>query len=97
MNNKSLLLLVAFINVIMMFMLIDKQNKIIKQLYELQQLQEQKNIALENNKELMLTLHKEKQLSVIESYAKNNLQMNRIKLNDIQRVPKKIVIPDQGT
>lgn len=96
MNNKMLLLVVAFINIIMMFMLVDKQNKIIKQLYELQQLQEQKNILLEQNKELMLQLHKEKQLSTIESYAKNSLQMNRMNLNDIQKLPEKIALQDQG-
>ncbi|MBI2344650.1 cell division protein FtsL [Candidatus Dependentiae bacterium] len=90
MNNKMLCLLVIIINIIMMFLLVDKQNKIIKHLYQLQQLQEQKNLLLEQNKELMLELHKEKQLSMIESQAKNNLQMEKIKLNDIQRLPEKV-------
>lgn len=94
MNNKMLLFVVAIINIIMMFMLVDKQNKIIRQLYELQQLQEQKNIKLEHNKELMLELHKEKQLSTIESHAKNNLQMQKMTLSDIQRLPEKIVAQD---
>lgn len=92
-----LLLLVAIINIIMMFMLVDKQNKIIKQLYELQQLQDQKNIALEQNKELMLQLHKEKQLSTIESYAKNNLQLERMTLSDIERLPEKAISQGQGS
>ena len=88
MNNKALILLVAIINIIMMFMLVDKQNKIIKQLYELQQLQEQKNLVFEENKNLLLQLHKEKQLSSIESYAKNNLQMQRMTLSNIERLPE---------
>lgn len=95
MNNKTLLLLVAIINIIMMFLVVDKQNKIIKQLYELQQLQEQKNILLEQHKDLMLQLHKEKQLSVVETYAKNNLNMEKITLQDIKRLPEKIAVQAQ--
>ena len=97
MNNKTLLLVVAIINIIMMFMLVDKQNKIIKQLYELQQLHEQKNIQLEQHKDLMLQLHKAKQLSMIESHAKDNLQMQRMTLSDIDRLPEKIVEQMQGS
>jgi len=88
MNNKRLVFLVAIINIIMMFLLVYKQNKIIKQLYELQHLQEQKNIIFEQNKNLLLDLHKEKQLSTIESYAKNNLQMERMTLSNIERLPE---------
>ncbi len=97
MNNKMLLVLVAIINILMMFMLVDKQNKIINELYILQQLQEQKNMLLEQHKELLLQLHKEKQLSTVETYAKNNLQMQKMTLNDIQRLPQKIVSQDPGT
>ena len=88
MNNKKLLLIVGIINVFIIFMLIDKQNKIIKELYELQRLQEEKNIIFEENQELILQLHKEKELSSVESYIKNNLQMNKIALSDIKRLPE---------
>ncbi len=88
MTNKQLLFLVAIINIIMMFMLIDKQNKTIKELYDIQQLQEQKNIALDQYKELMLELQKLKQLSTIEEHATKNLHMRSMKLNDIQKIPE---------
>ena len=80
----------------MMFMLIDKQNKIIKQLYDIQQLQEQKNMLLDEHKELMLELHKLKQLSTIEQHAIKNLHMHAMKLNDAKKIPEVLENKTQG-
>lgn len=87
MTNKQLLFLVALINVIMMFLLIYKQNKIIKELYQLQQLHEKKNELLEKNKELLLQLHKNTQLSKIEQIANNNFDLQRMTLKDVSKIP----------
>jgi len=96
MTNKKLLFLVAIINIIMMFMLINKQNKIIKELHDIQQLEEQKNIVLDQHKELMLELQKLKQLSTIEEHAIKNLHMNPMKLNDVEKFPEVIENKTQG-
>lgn len=96
MTNKKLLFLVAIINIIMMFMLIDKQNKIIKQFYDIQQLQEQKNMLLDQHKELMLELHTLKQLSTIEQHAAKNLHMHSMKLNDAKKIPEVLENKTQG-
>lgn len=83
MTNKQLLMIAATINIVMMFMLAYKQNMIIKQLYELQQLQEQKDQLLEEKKELMLTLHQQTQLSAIEDDAKKKLNLRSMNLQDV--------------
>lgn len=83
MTNKQLLIFAALINIVMMFLLAYKQNMIIKHLYELQQLQEQRNELLEEKKELTLSLHKLTQLSTIEAHAKNELKMQSMTLKDV--------------
>ncbi len=83
----------------MIFLLIHKQNKIIKLLYELQQLHEQKDTLLQEKKELTLAYHKGQQLSSIQSFAKNNLSMNAIKLKDAKTInisPKQTNTQEQG-
>ena len=82
----------------MIFLLIHKQNKIIKLRYELQQLHEQKDALLQQKKGLTLAYHKGQQLSSIQSFAKNNLSMNAIKLNDVKTInvsPAKTNTQDQ--
>lgn len=87
-TNKQLLFLAALINIVMMFLIVHKQNKIIKYLYELQQLQEHRNELLEQKKELTLTWHKLTQLSTIEAHAKNNLNLRSMTLKDIHHLEK---------
>jgi hypothetical protein len=70
----------------MIFLLVHKQNKIIKALYELQHLQEEKEALLQQKKELVLADQKGQQLSSIQSFAKNNLQMEPITLKETQSV-----------
>jgi hypothetical protein len=70
----------------MIFLLVHKQNKIIKALYELQHLNEQKEELLQQKKELVLLDQKGQQLSTIQSFAQNNLQMVPIKLKETQAV-----------
>lgn len=89
MTSKKLLILAAFINVLMIFLLVYKQNKIIKHLYDLQLLQEQKNDLQEQKKELMLTLHKLTLLSTIETHAKDQLKLRSMTLNDIHTISPK--------
>ncbi|MFA5999332.1 MAG: cell division protein FtsL [Candidatus Babeliales bacterium] len=86
MKNKTLLLLAVCINLIIIFLLIHKQNKIIKLLYENQQLTEQKEILLQQKKMLTLQYHKGQQLSSIQTFAKNNLKMSAIKLKEAKTV-----------
>ncbi|HSW75665.1 MAG TPA: hypothetical protein VLG50_01365 [Candidatus Saccharimonadales bacterium] len=86
MKNKTLLFLAACINLGIIFLLIHKQNKIIKLLYEHQQLIEQKEYLLQQKKLLMLEFHKGQQLSSVQTFAKNNLHMNPIKLKDAKTV-----------
>ncbi|MBP6892393.1 hypothetical protein KBB68_02315 [Candidatus Babeliales bacterium] len=70
----------------MIFLLVHKQNKIIKALYELQHLQEEKELLLQEKKELVLVDQQGQQLSSIQTFAKNNLQMEPITLKEIQAV-----------
>lgn len=70
----------------MIFLLVHKQNKIIKALYELQHLQEEKETLLQQKKELVLADQKGQQLSSIQAFAKNNLQMEPITLKETQAV-----------
>ena len=70
----------------MIFLLVHKQNKIINALYELQHLQEQKDELLQQKKELVLMDQKGQQLSSIQAFAKDNLQMLPIKLKDAKTI-----------
>ena len=86
MNNKALLFCILLLNIVMIFLLVHKQNKIIKALYELQHLQEKKEQLLQEKKELVLANQKGQQLSSIQTFAKNNLQMEPITLKEIQTI-----------
>ena len=86
MNNKALMFCIILLNIVMIFLLVHKQNKIIKALYELQQLQEQKEDLLQQKKELVLMDQKGQQLSSIQTFAKNSLAMIPIKLKETQAV-----------
>jgi hypothetical protein len=78
--------LIVVCNAVMVLLLVHKQNKIIKVLYELQQLQEYKENLLQQKKELLLACQKEQQLSSIQNFAKNDLHMSSMKLKDIGQV-----------
>lgn len=84
MTNARLFLLFASINIVMMFLLVHKQNKITKKQYEIQQLLEQKSNLAEQKKELLLQLHKNTQLSAVEKYATQQLNMRPITLPEAQ-------------
>lgn len=86
-RNKTLLLLAAVINIGMILLLVHKQNMMIHQLYELQQLYEKRDFLLQQKKELVLQLHKLKQLSVIESVAHDKLGLRSMILKDAQQIP----------
>ena len=73
----------------MLFLLVHKQNKIIKSLYELQKLQEKKEELLQKKKELILICQKEQQLSSVQSFAQDTLLMSSIGLKDVGTVVKK--------
>jgi hypothetical protein len=82
MNQRTLFFIAISINVFMIFLLVQKENNIIKQLHALQKLQEQKNDLLQQYKTHMLTLHELTQLDSIEHYAQTKLQMSPITLRD---------------
>ena len=86
MNNKKFLFCIIVLNVFMILLLVHKQNKIIKALYELQRFQEEKEDLVQQKKELTLVCQKGQQLSFIQAYAKNNLAMRPITLKEIQAV-----------
>lgn len=87
MNTKTLLFLVAVLNIVMVFLLVHKQNKIIKALYELQYLQEQKEQLADKKKELLLQYHMGQKLSTLQTFAKDNLQLRPMTLKDAQAIP----------
>ena len=79
-------MLTLCINLSIIFLLIHKQNKFIKLLYELQKLQENKSELLQEKKALTLNFHKGQQLSAIQTFAKNNLHMNSISLKEAKTI-----------
>ena len=87
MNNKALLFLIVILNVVMIFLLVHKQNKIIKALYELQRIEEQKEILLQQKKELTLAKEQGQQLSSVQSFAQNTLAMHAMKIKDAHTIP----------
>lgn len=88
MTNKKLFFLAALINIIMMFLLVHKQNIIINKLYTIQKLQEQIDCLQQKHKELTLELHKNIHLSDIEKFAKTELQLKPITFADAQIIPR---------
>lgn len=89
MNNKALLFLIIILNIVMVFLLVHKQNKIIKASYDLQQLQEKKDTLLQKKKELTLAYQQSKQLSYVQTFAKESLKMAPIKLKDAHTLAPK--------
>lgn len=88
MNNKALLFVIILLNIVMIFLLVHKQNKIIKALYDLQDLQEQKDLLLEQKKGLTVTYQKGQQLSAAQTFAQNKLAMHSMSLKDAHDIPK---------
>lgn len=86
MKKISLLMVIACINVLFAFLLIYKQNKIIKLLYEIQQLREQREQLLETKKNLLVQLYKEEQLSTIQNFAEQDLHMKPITMKEAKTV-----------
>lgn len=86
MKKFSVLLLIACINIIFAILLIHKQNTIIALLYDIQQLQEERDQLLEKKKKLSFQLQREQQLSKVEAFAINNLQMKPVKLKEVRTI-----------
>ena len=86
MKRLSLLIIIAITNVLFAFLLINKQNKIVKLLYEIQQLQEQREKLFETKKNLLVTMHKEQQLSAIQTFAQEELNMKPIMLKEAKTI-----------
>lgn len=84
MSNKALLFCIVLLNIVMIFLLVHKQNKIINALYELQHLQEKKEELLQEKKELVLIDQKGQHLSSVQEFAQKNLEMIPIKLKETQ-------------
>ncbi len=89
MNNKKFFFLIILVDVIMLFLLVHKQNKIIKSLYELQKLQEKKEELIQKQKELVLVCQKEQQLSSVQSFAQDKLAMLPITLKEVGSIVEK--------
>ena len=86
MKQLSLLIIIAIINVLFAFLLINKQNNIIKLLYEIQQLKKTKEQFLETKKGLLVSIHKEQQLSSIQNFAQTELNMKPITLKETKTI-----------
>lgn len=82
MKKVYLICLFVIINLIFAVLLIDKQNKITALLYDLQKLQESKDLLTQKVKNLNFLLQKEKQLSGIQSFAKEKLHMKPISIQE---------------
>ncbi len=86
MKKLSLLAFIAAINVLFAFLLINKQNKIVTYLYEIQHLQEQRKELLETKKSLLVGLQKEQQLSAIQAFAQAELSMQPITIKEAKTI-----------
>ena len=86
MKRLSLLIVIIVINILFAFLLIYKQNKIVKLLYEIQRLQEQRELLLESKKNLLLDMHKIQQLSSIQTFAQSKLNMIPITIKEAKTV-----------
>lgn len=86
MKKFSLLIFTICLNVIFAFLLINKQNKKVTLLYEIQKLKEQRDQLLESKKNLLLEVHKEEQLSAIQNFAQTELEMSPIKIQEIKAI-----------
>lgn len=86
MKKLSLLVFIALINVLFAFLLIHKQNKKVKLLYEIQQLQTQREKLLDTKKNLLLDIHKEQQLSSIQKFAQTELNMSPITIKEAKTI-----------
>lgn len=86
MKKITLLLIFACINVLFAILLIHKQNNIITLLYDIQQLQEERDSLLEKKKDLNFQLQKEQQLSNIQSFASESLQMKPLKIKEAKTI-----------
>lgn len=86
MKKLSLLIFAISINTLFAFLLIHKQNKKVKLLYEIQNLQEQREQLLETKKKLLLEMHKEQQLSSIQAFTQEKLNMIPITIKEIKTI-----------
>lgn len=86
MRKFTLFITIVSINILFAILLINKQNKIISLLYTIQQLQEQRDQLLERKKELCLELHKEQQLSDIQTFATQQLHMKPIHIKHVKTI-----------
>lgn len=86
MKKFSLLIFIICINVLFAFLLIHKQNNKVKLLYEIQKLQKQREELLDIKKSLILQMHKDQQLSTIQTFAQKELAMNSITVNDVKTI-----------
>ncbi len=86
MKKLSLLIFAISMNVLFAFLLIHKQNKKVKLLYEIQSLQQQREQLFETKKTLLLEMHKEQQLSTIQSFAQTELNMTPITIKEIKTI-----------
>lgn len=77
------------LNLVFAILLIEKQNKIIKLLYEIQKLQEHKEYLHDEEKYLTFQLHKEQQLSSVHTFAKEELNMKPIGIKEAKTIPRK--------
>lgn len=91
MNKISLVIIFVSINVLFAILLIHKQNTIVKLFYDLQALQKEKDFLLQEKKDLIFQLQKEQQLSNVQSFAKEQLNMKTINLKEAKTVPTKRV------
>ena len=86
MKKLSLLILIACINVVFAILLINKQNSIIALLYDIQQLQEERDQLLEKRKGLSFQLQKEQQLSGVQAFATEKLHMKPVNLKEAKTI-----------
>ena len=85
-STKQLLTILFVLNIVMVFLLIYKQNKIIKELYVLQELQQQKESLLDEHRALTVQLQTNTQLSAIEQHGQEVLQLKSVGLRDVATI-----------
>lgn len=85
-SNRLLIVYMIGLNVLFVFLLVHKQNKMIHALYNMQHLDEIKQDLLEQKKAWLVTVQKGQQLSAVQQFAKEQLHMQALTLKDVTTI-----------
>ena len=87
-KSKNNFLLYSFIaiNLIFIFLQIHKQSYLVKMYYEKQRLEKEKEQLIQKQNNLTQQIYELKNLNNIMKYSSDNLNMKKVKLNQIKKL-----------